>query len=207
MIGFLICWPLVASLALFALRPQNAKVLAFIASLVELTASLLSIVFIDKSGAVQLVVKIPWIAFLGVDFYVGVDGISLLLVLLTTTLVPLIILSSFHHSYQQPHTFYGLILLMQMALVGVFTARDGFLFYIFWELALIPIYFICLIWGGADRARITLKFFIYTLAGSLFMLVGMIYLYLHTPDSHSFNIHALYRAGHNMSAVKQGIVF
>jgi len=207
MIGFLIFWPLVASLALFALRPQNAKVLAFIASLIELAASLLSIVFIDKSGAVQLVVKIPWIAFLGVDFYVGMDGISLLLVLLTTTLVPLIILSSYNQTVQQPHTFYGLILLMQMALVGVFTARDGFLFYIFWEMALIPVYFICLIWGGADRARITLKFFIYTLAGSLFMLVGLIYLYFHTPGVHTFNINALYQAGHGMPAAQQGFVF
>ena len=207
MIGFLIFWPLVASLALFALRPQNAKVLAFVASLVELVASLLAIVLIDHSGAVQLIITTPWIASLGVDFYVGIDGISLLLVLLTTTLVPLIILSSYGQPVQQPHIFYGLILFMQMALVGVFTARDGFLFYVFWEMALIPIYFICLIWGGADRARITLKFFIYTLAGSLFMLVGLIYLYLHTPGVHTFNIHALYQAGHSMSAPKQGLVF
>src|SRR5882762_7914019 len=207
MIGFLIFWPLVASLVLFALRPQNAKLLAFVASLVELAASLLAIVLIDKSGAVQLVLKTRWIAYLGVDFYVGMDGISLLLVLLTTTLVPLIILSSYGQPVHQPHIFYGLILFMQMALVGVFTARDGFLFYVFWEMALIPIYFICLIWGGADRAWITLKFFIYTLAGSLFMLVGLIYLYLHTPGVHTFNIHALYQAGHSMSAPKQGLVF
>ena len=207
MIGFLIFWPLVASLLLFALRPQNAKLLAFVASLVELAASLLAIVLIDKSGAVQLVLKTRWIAYLGVDFYVGMDGISLLLVLLTTTLVPLIVLSSYNQTVQQPHTFYGLILFMQMALVGVFTARDGFLFYIFWEMALIPIYFICLIWGGADRARVTLKFFIYTLAGSLFMLVGLIYLYFHTPSVHTFNINALYQAGHGLSVAQQGFVF
>ncbi len=207
MIGFLIFWPLIASLALFALRPEQAKVVAFVASLVELGASLLAIVLIDHSGAVQLIVITPWIASLGVDFYVGMDGISLLLVLLTTTLVPLIILSSYGQKVQQPRTFYGLILFMQMALVGVFTARDGFLFYVFWEMALIPIYFICLIWGGADRARITLKFFIYTLAGSLFMLVGLIYLYLHTPGSHTFNINALYQAGHRLSIAQQGLVF
>jgi len=207
MIVFLIFWPLVASLVLFALRPRNAKVLAFVASSVELVVSLLAIVLVDKSGAVQLVVKTPWIASLGVDFYVGIDGISLLLVLLTTALVPLIILSSFRQAVQQPQTFYGLILFMQMALVGVFTARDGFLFYIFWEMALIPIYFICLIWGGADRARITLKFFIYTLAGSLFMLVGLIYLYLLTPGVHTFNINALYQAGHSLPIAQQGFVF
>src|SRR5258706_9788495 len=207
MIGFLIFWPLIASLALFALRPEQAKVVAFVASLVELGASLLAIVLIDHSGAVQLIVITPWIASLGVDFYVGMDGISLLLVLLTTTLVPLIILSSYGQPVHQPHIFYGLILFMQMALVGVFTARDGFLFYVFWEMAVIPIYFIFLILGGADRARITLKFFIYTLAGSLFMLVGLIYLYLHTPGSHTFNINALYQAGHRLSIAQQGLVF
>src|SRR5882762_958048 len=207
MIGFLIFWPLVASLVLFALRPQNAKLLAFVASVVELVASLLAILLIDHSSAVQLIITTPWIASLGVDFYVGIDGISLLLVLLTTSLVPLIILSSYGQPVQQPHIFYGLILFMQMALVGVFTARDGFLFYVFWEMALIPIYFICLIWGGADRAWITLKFFIYTLAGSLFMLVGLIYLYLHTPGTRTFNINALYQAGHGMSVAQQGLVF
>ena len=77
---------------------------------------------------------------------------------------------------------------MQMALIGVFTALDGLLFYLFWEIALIPIYFICLIWGGEDRGRITLKFFIYTLAGSLFMLVGLVYLYYQTPSPHTFDI-------------------
>ncbi len=207
MTGFLIFWPLAASLALFVLRPKNAKVLALVASLVELLASLWAMFIMDRSGAVQLVIRTPWIASLGVDFYVGMDGISLLLVLLTTGLVPLIILSSFNHPYQKPYTFYGLVLLMQMALVGVFTARDGFLFYIFWEMALIPIYFICLIWGGKDRARVTLKFFIYTLAGSLLMLVGLIFLYYHTPIAHTFNIHALYNAGRKMQPMKQAFVF
>jgi NADH-quinone oxidoreductase subunit M len=83
---------------------------------------------------------------------------------------------------------------------------DGFLFYVFWELALIPIYFICLLWGGADRARITFKFFVYTLAGSLFMLGGFIYLYQHTPN-HSFDISALYAAGRSLDATHQGYVF
>ncbi len=207
MIGFLIFWPLVASMVLFVLRPKNAKVLALVASLVEFVASLLAMFIMDKSGAVQLIISKPWISSLGISFYVGMDGISLLLVLLTTVLVPLIILSSFNHGYQKPHTFYGLILMMQMALVGVFTARDGFLFYIFWEMALIPIYFICLIWGGNNRAKVTLKFFIYTLAGSLFMLLGLIYVYFHTPGTHTFNILVLYQAAHGITPIKQGVVF
>jgi NADH-quinone oxidoreductase subunit M len=81
---------------------------------------------------------------------------------------------------------------MQFALIGVFSALDGFLFYVFWELALIPIYLICLIWGGAERLRITLKFFIYTLSGSLLMLVALIYLWLQTPGTHTFDLATLY---------------
>jgi len=92
-------------------------------------------------------------------------------------------------------------------LIGVFCALDGFLFYIFWEMALIPIYFICLRWGGVNRGPVTLKFFIYTLAGSLIMLIGLIYLYFQTPGDHSFDIQALYAAGQNLPAEEQGIIF
>ena len=81
---------------------------------------------------------------------------------------------------------------MQMALIGVFVSLDAFFFYVFWELALIPIYLICLIWGGKDRVRITLKFFIYTLFGSLLMLVAIIWIWSQTPGTHSFDISAFY---------------
>jgi len=118
-----------------------------------------------------------------------------------------IILSSFKKDFVKPSSFYSLMLIMQMALVGVFVALDGFLFYVFWELALLPIYFICLLWGGEDRARITFKFFVYTLAGSLIMLAGLIYLYLHTAGPHTFNIVALYEAGRHLDALHQGYVF
>jgi NADH-quinone oxidoreductase subunit M len=204
---FLIFWPLAVSLMLFVLRPKHAKYWAFVASLIEAGVAFYVFYLFDNDGTVQFVYSRPWIAKLGVDFYIGMDGISFLLVLLTSVLVPFIILSSFDHSYSKPHIFYGLVLLMQMALVGVFVARDGFLFYIFWELALIPIYFICLIWGGADRMKVTLKFFIYTLAGSLLMLVGLIFIYLHTPSPNTFNIQALYRAAHLLSPTHQGFYF
>ena len=102
------------------------------------------------------------------------------------------------------------MLLMQMALVGVFVARDGFLFYIFWELALIPIYFICLLWGGDNRAKITFKFFVYTLFGSLFMLIALIYLYTATGTSgmpKSWAMNDLYSAGRSLLPEKQSVVF
>ncbi|MBL0744882.1 complex I subunit 4 family protein [Chryseolinea lacunae] len=205
MILFLLSWPLLASLLLFAFKPKQAWVVAFVASLIELVASLVLVFQFDKSAAVEYAINVPWIASLGVNFAIGFDGISLLLVLLTTVLVPFIILSSTKHSYSS--AFYGLVLMMQMALIGVFTAMDGFLFYLFWEIALIPIYFICLIWGGEDRGRITLKFFIYTLAGSLLMLVALIYLYFQTPGSHSFEIQALYEAGRALPLAEQGFIF
>lgn len=204
---FLIFFPLLASLVFFAIKPANVKIWALTASLIELAASLVVVVQFTGSDGVQFKTDIAWVPSLGLRFAVGIDGISMLLVLLTTVLVPLIILSSFKHEYSRPGSFYGLILIMQMALVGVFTALDGLLFYLFWEVALIPIYFICLIWGGEDRGRITLKFFIYTLAGSLFMLVGLVYLYYQTPGTHSFDIQALYEAGRSLSATQQSFIF
>lgn len=123
--------------------------------------------------------------------------------------MPLIILSSFNNLQELSSKFYGLILLMQMALVGVFEANDGFLFYVFWELALIPIYFICMLWGGENRAKITFKFFIYTLFGSLFMLVGLIYLYNHSGINglKSWAIQDLYQAGRALNLDQQSAVF
>jgi NADH-quinone oxidoreductase subunit M len=203
----LILFPLVASTLIFTLRSQLSRIIAFTAATAELILSLIVVSQFDKNADVQFSLERLWISSLGIHFNIGLDGISLLLVLLTTGLVPFIILSSFRNSYDKPWTFYGLILMMQSALIGVFAARDGFLFYLFWEMALIPIYFICLIWGGENRSRITLKFFIYTLAGSLLMLVALIYVYYHTPGAHSFDIDALYLAGQSLTPTEQGIVF
>jgi NADH-quinone oxidoreductase subunit M len=107
------------------------------------------------------------------------DGLALAMLLLTTALLPIIIFSSFGNSLQNPRAFYALILFMTFAMSGTFLASDGLLYYIFWELALIPIYFIALIWGNGnaeERKKAVVKFFIYTLAGSLFMLVAFLYL-------------------------------
>jgi NADH-quinone oxidoreductase subunit M len=203
----LILWPFVGAAILLALNAKLAKPWALIVSLVELALTIVTVAQFQPDATQQFVVNYPWVASLGINFYVGIDGISLLLVILTTVLTPLIILSSFKNSYDKPVSFYSLILFMEMALVGVFVALDGFVFYIFWEMALIPIYFICLRWGGVNRGAVTLKFFIYTLAGSLVMLVGLIYLYYQTPAQHSFSIEALYAAGQALPASTQGIIF
>ena len=128
---------------------------------------------------------------MGIRFFVGLDGLSMLMVILTNFLLPLIVLTTWNREFRNPRLFYFLMLMMQSALVGVFVSLDAFLYYIFWELALIPIYFIVLIWGGENRVKITFKFFIYTLLGSLLMLAAIIWLYLQTSDR-SFGIDAFY---------------
>ncbi len=179
---------------------------AFASSLVIFAYSVYLFITFPISPDYQNVVDYPWIESLGIHFKVGMDGISILMVMLTTFLTPLIIFSV-RKSEPRPRAFYSLLLFMEMALIGVFVSMDGFMFYIFWEIALIPIYFICLLWGGKDRVKITLKFFIYTLTGSLFMLVGLIYLYLHTSGQHSFDIQSLYAAGKSLDAQHQCILF
>jgi NADH-quinone oxidoreductase subunit M len=202
----LIFFPLAAALLLLFTKGQNAKNIALGASVIEFGIALFALIQFQYTDSIQFEWNSAWIRSLGINFHVGMDGISLLLVLLTTFLVPVIILSSFNKEYKNPAAFYALILSMQMALIGVFVSLDGFLFYVFWELALIPIYFICLLWGGEDRARITFKFFVYTLAGSLLMLAGLIYLYEHTT-THSFDIASLYAAGQSLDVTHQGYVF
>lgn len=202
--GILIFWPLLAALLLLFVKGENAKRLAFAASVITFGVSVAAAVQFDPHGGQQFVLDFPWIQSMGIRFHVALDGISLLLVLLSTFLVPFIILSSFKRTYSNPSAFYALILVMQAAMIGTFAALDGFLFYIFWELALIPIYFICLMWGGENRAKITFKFFVYTLFGSLFMLVAFIYLY---RVANSFDIVALYHAGQSLGAKGQTFVF
>lgn len=206
----LIGFPLLAALLVFLVKGNAARNIALGFSIIELAISLAAWTqFNHNQDSALLSASYAWVHNFGIRFAVSINGLSLLLVLLTTFLVPLIILSSFGTSYSKPQNFYGLVLLMQMALVGVFMADDGFLFYVFWELALIPIYFICLVWGGENRGRITFKFFVYTLFGSLFMLIGLIYLYNHTnvDGLKSWAVQDLYDAGRSLNAAQQGAVF
>jgi NADH-quinone oxidoreductase subunit M len=146
-----------------------------------------------------------WITKPNVSFALKADGLSLAMLLLTTALTPIIIFSSFGNDYKNAKAFYALILFMAFAMAGTFLAADGLLYYIFWELSLIPIYFIALIWGNGDaeeRKKAVVKFFIYTLAGSLFMLVAFVYLY---QKAGSFLIEDLYKI--NLSAAEQLWIF
>lgn len=199
----LIFLPLVGAIVT-AFAGKSAKIVSTIFSVVSLGLALVIACNFIPNASTQFEVNLPWIADLGINFHAGIDGISMLVVLLTNLLVPIIILSSYNHEYKNPAAFYALILFMQCGLLLVFTALDAFLFYIGWEAALIPIYFICAIWGGKDRIRINMKFFVYTIAGSLFMLMGIIYLYLQNP-AHNFDIQAFYAL--NLDSAQQGWIF
>jgi NADH-quinone oxidoreductase subunit M len=146
-----------------------------------------------------------WISNPRIYFALHADGLALAMLLLTTALTPIIIYSSFGNTYKNAKAFYALILFMTFAMTGTFLAADGILYYIFWELSLIPIYFIALIWGNGDaeeRKKAVVKFFIYTLAGSLFMLVAFVYLY---HKAGSFLISDLSQT--NLSSTEQFWIF
>src|ERR1051325_9414172 len=208
---FLILFPMFMFLLLVGMRHRNPKWLALGGAVVELIASIYAWINFVPDGDRQFAVRIPINWSIGITFNVGIDGISLPLVLLTTILVPLIILSSSDKNFNRPSLFYGLVLLMQSALIGVFTSFDVMLFYIFWELALIPIYLICLIWGREGKeGKVTIKFFIYTLLGSLLMLVGILYLYMsadRTTAPAGFSLTTVYELGQHLSPQQQGLVF
>ena len=182
----LLAIPLAASLLLLFTRGGLSRNLALVFTLVQLGFTAYAYSVFKAEGALPFDFLRNWAAkpFLNVHF--SMDGISLLMVILSNLLLPLIVLSGYNRSIERPHIFYSLMLFMQFALNGVFMAFDGFIYYIFWELALIPIYFISFNWGGENRAQITLKFFIYTLAGSLLMLFGFLFLYNGSP-AHSLD--------------------
>src|SRR6266704_614045 len=128
-------------------------------------------------AAFRLEENYPWIASIGAHYHVGVDGISLWLVLLTTLLMPIAILSSWTAIVKRQLTYYALMLLLESAMIGVFVSLDLLLFYLFFEASLVPMFFLIGIWGGERRIYAAVKFFIYTAVGSLLLLVGIIALY------------------------------
>jgi len=192
-IVLLIILPLLASLLLFTGKfGKQSKTFALVASLVIFVLSLVAgfdfAFAVDKTLSLDLNLE----KLLDIHIILKLDGISLIMVALTTLLVPIIIAST-DKKENRTHNFYALILLMQMALIGVFTASEMILFYIFWELALIPIFFITAIWGGENRKKISVKFLIYTLVGSFAMLIAILYLYTLTPAPHSFSFESFYQ--------------
>jgi NADH-quinone oxidoreductase subunit M len=174
----LLAWPLVAAAALYAVPAARAKHVALVATLIEFGLSLPLWWRFDPAAGMQFVADLPWISAWGIRFSVGVDGISLLLVLLTTLLVPLSVLGSYSYITRRERAYYALLLILTTGMLGVFVATDLFLFYVMWEVMLIPMYFLIGVWGGDNRIYAAIKFFVYTMAGSLLMLVAIVGLYI-----------------------------
>jgi NADH-quinone oxidoreductase subunit M len=130
----------------------------------------------------RAVVDLPWITTWGIHFALGIDGISVMLVLLTTLIMPLVVLGGWSSVRTKVHAYHALMLILTTGMLGVFVARDLFLFYVMWEVMLVPMYFIVGIWGGARRLYAALKFFIFTMVGSLLMLVAILYLGIKAGD-------------------------
>lgn len=170
-------------------KPTLYKALTLVGSLLVLAVSVYSL-----CATTNLTYNTTWLPSLGSSFSLHLSGVSKLLCLLNCIAMVVISIATYNQEHKKGGTFYGLLLLMQAGIMGVFTATDGLLFYFFWELALIPAYFLCSIWGGEKRIAITFKFFIYTFVGSLIMLLSLVYLYLHTTGNNGFSIENLMQA-------------
>jgi NADH-quinone oxidoreductase subunit M len=170
-----------ALLLLFVKKEQTINAIAIGAGLLSLLAAVH--VIINKTESFDA----AWLPMLNSRFLLQADGLAKILILLTAISFPAIFIATSKNQPAQKNIFLSLMLLTQAGLMGVFLAGDALLFYFFWELALIPVYFLCSIWGGEKRIAVTFKFFIYTFLGSLFMLIGIILLYSNTTD-HSFLI-------------------
>src|SRR5881397_1621755 len=188
--------PLAGALALLFVDKEKKGLIMQTATWIALADFLLSVplffMYDADLGGFQFQNKASWIPSIGVQYFVGIDGISLLLLLLTTFLGFISILSSWTAITDRVKEYYVFMLLLQTGMMGVFVSLDLFLFYIFWEAMLVPMYFLIGIWGHERRIYAAIKFFIYTFAGSALMLVAFIVLYRAT-GLHSFDLALLVR--------------
>ena len=193
----LIFVPLVAGLMAFFIKDeQKVKTWSLFTAIITLCIAFAAIYYKDNKELSGITFGYEWLKYMGASFAVSLDGVSRILTLLTALSFPLIFIATNHFTYKNASAFFGLMLLSQAGLMGVFLASDCLLFYFFWELALIPVYFLASNWGGEKRIQATFKFFVYTFAGSLLMLLGIIYIYLQTGPTefseHSFSLAAFH---------------
>jgi len=187
----LIVIPLVTGFASFLINNgKGAKALSLLSSVITLVLALVAVYSLGSKDLLSY--DAAWIPALGSRFSLSMDGMAKMLCLLTAVSVPLVFTATYKNNYNNPGSFYGLMLLMQAGLMGVFLSSDALLFYFFWELALIPAYFLASTWGGEKRIAVTFKFFIYTFVGSLLMLTGILYLHFKTLHGASFAIQDFY---------------
>lgn len=201
LLSIVIFLPLLGVIAIALLRNMGASAIKGIALVISLLTFVISIgLYTGFEAGIegfqdnpQLYQKLPWISGLGISYHIGIDGISLWLVLLTTFLTPICILAAWNSVEKGLSGFMMSLLALETGMLGVFCALDLFLFFVFWEAMLIPMYFLIGIWGGERRIYATIKFVLYTMAGSALMLVGILALYF--QNGNSFDLVTLLEAG------------
>lgn len=157
------------------------------------------------SGGLQFVEHIPWVPEMGMTYSIAVDGISLPMILLTTFITLACLIAS-HSMTDRVKSYFAWFMLLESAVLGVFCAQDWFLFYMFWEITLVPMFFLIGIWGGERRGPASLSFFLYTLGGSIFMLLGIVAVYVNSA-SHNFDMTLLAQSSDNWSVELQALIF
>jgi NADH-quinone oxidoreductase subunit M len=214
LLTYLFLTPLFGSVLVLFLKNENKQTIRWYALAVSIIAFVISIFiyakFDSSNPQFQFIHQAVWIKSLNISYRVGVDGISLLLVLLTTFLTPLTLLSTWKAIEKNLKMFTFTMLFLEAGMIGVFISLDLFLFYIFWEAMLIPMYFIIGIWGGERRIYAAVKFFIFTMFGSLLMLVAIIWLAVYAKNNLGFfttNILDLYKVGPTIPQQIQGWMF
>src|ERR1035437_9799056 len=205
LLTYVLFTPLIGAMLLLVFQrehEQEIRVFGFVISIITFILSLMIFAkFESLNPGFQFVHKIPWITNLYISYHVGVDGLSLLLLLLTTFITPLTLLSSWKSINKKVKEFTFFMLLLEVGMIGVFVSLDLFLFYVFWEAMLIPMYFIIGIWGGERRIYASIKFFLFTMVGSLLMLVAIIWLAVYAKSTLGYfttDLPDLYKIGYTI---------
>src|SRR6266852_5853991 len=186
-LSFITWLPAVGAILILALmkKDQSSLIKKFATAwfAIDFVISLWLLKYNTTSGGMQFLEDHQWIPVIGARYQMGVDGVAVLLITLTTLLGVIAALSSWDYIQKREKEYYVLLLLLQTAVIGVFASMDLFLFYLFFEVSLVPMYFLIGIWGGENRLYAAIKFFLYTLAGSVVMLLGVLKIYFLTQDA------------------------
>src|ERR1700759_3609158 len=212
LLSIILITPLAGLLVLLFLPSKSANLIRAWANLAALAGFLVSLplVFRFQTGrpGFQFEERADWIPALGAHYHLGIDGINLLLVVLTTLMGCIAMVCSWSAIQDRLKEYYAMFLLLQTGMIGVFLSLDFFLFYIFWELVLVPMYFIIGIWGGPRKLYAAIKFFLYTLAGSVLMLLGILTLYFqHFDQTHVYTFQISELMQTDLSLGTQQLIF
>src|SRR3954454_20423555 len=179
--------PLIGALVILLVSKQNENAIRWIANITAFIGFIVSVPlwfwYNPQGPEFQFQERLPWIPSIGAEYFIGVDGLSVLLILLTTMMGFIAILSSWNAITERVKEYYIFLLVLQSGMLGAFMALDFMLFFLFWEVMLVPMYFLIGIWGSENRLYSAIKFFLYTLVGSVIMLLGVLKMYFLTQDA------------------------